>query len=108
MTDTVLEFCLTRGQTSALALVVAGDTLVPEIVAEALYAAKRYWSEPGRAAPIVIRKMAKFYDTELVIGGRRMPSADVIVLDFVSGLVSDRTEGRSYTFGKWLKKHDVP
>jgi hypothetical protein len=108
MTDTVLELCLYRGQTTTLALVVTGDALVPEIVAEALYAAKRHWDNPGRAAPIVIRKMAKFYDTQLVVGGQRTPDTDVLVLDFVSGLVSDRTEGKSYRFSKWLKGHGVP
>jgi hypothetical protein len=110
----VIELCLYRGQTMTLALVVTGDALVPEIVAEALYAAKRHWGDPGRAAPIVIRKLAKFYDTELVIGSwttsgaARKLGSDVIVLDFVSGLVSDRTERKSYRFAKWLKGHGVP
>lgn len=110
MTDTVIELCLYRGQTMTLALVVTSDALVPEIVAEALYAAKRHWDHPGRAAPIVIRKLAKFYDTELLVGSQRAqrPNADVLVLDFVSGLVSDRTERKSYRFAKWLKGHGVP
>lgn len=108
MTDTIVEFCITREQPAPLSLVVQGTDLIPETLAEGLYAAKLHWKDGPGAVPIIIRKLAKFYTTELVVGGRRQPESHVIVVDFISRLVSDRTEQKSYKFSGWLARYDVP
>ena len=106
---TRIELCLDRDQHTTLALVIKdhGDR-VRDLLAEALYAAKLEWNDGTRAAPIIVRKFAKFYRAQLFIGSQRGVLDATIVVDFISQHVTDIEEGRGCSFGKWLKKHDVP
>jgi hypothetical protein len=99
---TIIEFCLERGQLANLSLVVPSAG-AGELLAEALYRSEL--RTPGQAVCMIIHRMERVYGlTELVVGGRRDPKADIIVVDFISKLVSDRTEGKSYKFSKWIKR----
>jgi hypothetical protein len=107
MSETVIEFCINKDQAAPLSLVVP-DTgeRVRDLLADGLYASMRHSAE--QAAPIVISSLCGFYCAQLVVGGRRVVGTDVIVVDFISGLVSDRATRKTYRFAKFLKKHDVP
>jgi hypothetical protein len=105
---TIIELCITRDQTSVLSLVMPGD-LIPELLAEALYSVKSCWDEPEYAAAGIIGYLCELSkEISLAVGSRRHFYRDVLVVDFVAQLVSDRTERKSYKFRKWLERHDVP
>lgn len=104
---TVIELCITQDQNSVLSLVIPGD-LVPELLAEALYNVKSSWDEGEFAAAGIVGYLSELSkEISLAVGSRRFDN-DVLVVDFISKLVSDRTERKSYKFSKWLERHDVP
>lgn len=104
---TVIELCISSDQTSVLSLVVPGE-LVPELLAEAMYNVKSCWAEPEYAAAGIIGYLWELSREISIAAGHRRYDREVLVVDFISQRVSDRTERRSYKFSKWLERHDVP
>lgn len=110
MSDTVVEFCISKSQAAPLSL-TAHDRgeVVGDLLAEALYQCQSSWDEPEYAVTEIISYLSgSSKDLALAVGSRRRPDADIIVVDFISQLVSDRVVQKSYRFTKWLSKHGVP
>jgi hypothetical protein len=110
MIDTVVEFCISKSQAAPLSLTAhERGEVVGDLLAEALYHCQSSWGEPEYAVAEVIAYLGESSkDLALAVGSRRHPDADIIVVDFISQLVSDRTLRKSYRFTKWMSKHGVP
>lgn len=104
---TVIELCISQDQTSVLSVVVPGE-LVPELLAEAMYNVKSCWAEPEYAAAGIIGYLWELSREISLAAEPRRFNRDVLVVDFLSQRVFDRTTQKSYGFNKWLERHGVP
>lgn len=107
---TIVEFCISKQQTTPFSLVVPDHReRVGDLLADALYAAKSEWHEPEFAVVTMINSLGEVVpDMSLALGSVRGRLDDVIVVDFIGQIVSDRSILKTQTFKKWLEKHQVP
>lgn len=104
MSETVIEFCITKDQPAPLSMIIPdGGDRVRDMLAEGLY----YGDVVS-----VIGVLGSYYErAPLLVGSRRKPYADVLIVDFIDRRVSDHrafSHIRSKTFKRFIKKHGVP
>lgn len=112
-TGTVIEFWQTRGQMDPLSLMIpdVGEG-VREVLAEALFNAQPQWKNPESATRVIVDWMDEVYahgvlGSSLAVGSRRDKAEECIVVDFISGMVSDIADGRSRSISRWVKGFDL-
>lgn len=103
---TTVELCVSKDQPSPLVMVVPGPgDAVRDLVAEGLWVAPR--NAAGPAALVVMQKVQKVYPSSLAFRPMRLGGVDVLVVDFISKLVTDVDEQRTYTFKRWWHARGV-